>query len=58
MLSGGYRQSITKLYRPICEAGDKAREKKGKGYRGKRREEIIKQGIWKASMRRWHLRKG
>lgn len=42
MLPGGYRQSISKLYRSICEAGDKAREKKGKGYRGRRREEIIK----------------
>lgn len=42
MLSGEYRQSTSKLYRPICEEGDKAREKKGKEYKGRRREDIIK----------------
>lgn len=37
--------------------GDKSREKKRKGYRGRGRKEI-KQHFWKASRRRWHLRKG
>lgn len=42
MLPRGYKQS-SKLYRPICEAGDKAKEKNGKEFRGRSREEIIKQ---------------
>lgn len=52
----GKRQSTSKIHRPLYDGGDKSREKKGNGWEEGREE--IESGVWKASVRRWHLSKG